>query len=108
VLDRVFGRVLRNISELDGCSNVVQQDGIDRILSKIAYSDEVAQGSEPRWLKILWHLRCVGVNCFCRFCADFAYAVAGEVEAVSVVDEAVEDGVGKGRVVDHGVPILRR
>ena len=26
---------------------------------------------------------------------------------MSVVDEAIADGVGRGRVVDHGVPVLR-
>jgi hypothetical protein len=41
-----------------------------------------------------------------RFRSRPPEAVAGEVEAVGVVDEAVEDGVGVGWVADHGVPIL--
>ena len=36
----------------------------------------------------------------------FAHAVAVQVEAVGIVDEAVEDGVGVGRVADDGVPVL--
>ena len=34
-----------------------------------------------------------------------AQGLAGEVEAVGVVDEAVEDGVGVGGVADEGVPV---
>ena len=39
---------------------------------------------------------------------DLAHAVSGHGEAVSVVDEAVEDGVGEGRIADHLVPLLDR
>src|SRR6266700_1188030 len=33
-------------------------------------------------------------------------AVAGEIDAVGVVDEAVEDGVGIGRIADDLVPFI--
>src|SRR5262245_60689299 len=42
---------------------------------------------------------------------DRAYstqAVAGEIDAVGVGDEATEDGVGVGRVANHGVPFVDR
>jgi hypothetical protein len=38
----------------------------------------------------------------------FSHAVSFEDEAVSVVDEAVEDGVGDGRIGDDLVPMLDR
>jgi len=38
--------------------------------------------------------------------AGFAQALAGESEAMGVVHEAVEDGVGNGRIGDHIVPML--
>src|SRR5258708_11447977 len=40
--------------------------------------------------------------------SDLSHAVSIECEAVSVVDEAVEDGVGDGRVGDDIVPIFDR
>jgi len=39
---------------------------------------------------------------------DFAHAVTLEREAVSVVDQAIEDGVGDGRIGDDLVPLLDR
>ena len=39
---------------------------------------------------------------------DLSHAVSMECEAVSVVDEAVEDGVGDGRIGDDIVPIFDR
>src|SRR5271154_1563904 len=36
----------------------------------------------------------------------FSHAVSGEVEAVGVVDEAVEDGVGEGGVADDFAPLI--
>jgi hypothetical protein len=39
---------------------------------------------------------------------DLSHAVSIECEAVSVVDEAVEDGVGDGRIGDDIVPIFDR
>ena len=33
-------------------------------------------------------------------------ALAGEIDAVGVVHQAVEDGVGIGRVADQGVPLI--
>ena len=49
-----------------------------------------------------------GVEAFVKGAApsDLAHAVSGHVEAVSVVDEAIEDGVGQGRVADHLVPLV--
>jgi hypothetical protein len=42
----------------------------------------------------------------CSFGAGFAHALAGEIEAMGVVDEAVEDGVGIGRVPEyHMMPL---
>src|SRR5438045_8018953 len=35
-------------------------------------------------------------------------AVAGEIDAVGVVNEAVEDGVGISRVANEGVPLVDR
>jgi hypothetical protein len=34
--------------------------------------------------------------------------VAGQIDAVSVVDETVEDGVGISRVADDGMPFVDR
>jgi hypothetical protein len=33
---------------------------------------------------------------------------AGEIDAVEVVDETIEDGVGVSRIADHGVPFVDR
>src|SRR5574338_1416506 len=41
---------------------------------------------------------------FCR--AFAAQGVAGEIDAMGIVDEAVEDGVGVGRVADDVVPFV--
>ena len=38
--------------------------------------------------------------------ALFPQAVAGEIEAVGVVDEAVEDGVGVGGIADETMPLI--
>ena len=32
--------------------------------------------------------------------------MAGEIDAVRVVDDAIEDGVGIGRIADQGVPFV--
>ena len=40
--------------------------------------------------------------------ASATRAVAGEIDAVGVVDEAVEDRIGIGRVADHGMPFVDR
>jgi hypothetical protein len=39
---------------------------------------------------------------------EFAHAVTGEFDSIGVVDDAIEDGVGKGRVADDLVPALDR
>jgi hypothetical protein len=39
---------------------------------------------------------------------DLSHAVSLECEAVGVVDEPIEDGVGDGRVSDDLVPIFDR
>jgi hypothetical protein len=40
--------------------------------------------------------------------ADRGRVFAGEIDAVGVVDEMVEDGVGIGRIAEHdGTPIVR-
>ena len=36
----------------------------------------------------------------------FAHALAGEFDAIGVVDEAVEDGVGDGGIADDFVPVV--
>jgi hypothetical protein len=33
-------------------------------------------------------------------------ALAAEFDAIRVVDDAVEDGVGEGRIADHVVPVI--
>jgi hypothetical protein len=38
---------------------------------------------------------------FCR--AALAQALAGELDAIGVVQETVEDGVGDGGITQHGV-----
>ena len=38
----------------------------------------------------------------------FSHAFSGELKAVSVVNEAIEDGVAEGGVSDHVVPMLDR
>jgi hypothetical protein len=40
--------------------------------------------------------------------APSTQAVAAEIDAVGVVDETVENGVGIGRVPDHGMPFVDR
>ena len=42
----------------------------------------------------------------CALAAPFRSALAGEVQAVRVVHEPVEDGVGDRRVGEHLVPVL--
>ena len=49
--------------------------------------------------------RCPGVKGG-AFGAGFAEALAGQAEAMGVVDEAVEDGVGDGRIGNHVLPML--
>lgn len=46
------------------------------------------------------------VNLFGGPFAGAAQAVSSEVDAVSVVDEAVEDGVGVGWIADDIVPFV--
>jgi hypothetical protein len=40
--------------------------------------------------------------------AFFAHGFSLQIDGVSVVDEAVEDGIGEGRVADEFVPLLDR
>ena len=40
--------------------------------------------------------------------ASATQAVAGEIDAVGVVEEAIEDGVGIGRIADDIVPAFHR
>ena len=49
--------------------------------------------------------RRLGVKCG-ALRGGFTEALAGEAEAVGVVHEAIEDGVGNGRIGDHVVPVL--
>ena len=49
--------------------------------------------------------RCPGVKGG-AFGGGFAQALAGQAEAMGVVHEAVEDGVGDGWIGDHLVPML--
>lgn len=42
------------------------------------------------------------------FCGRFSHALALECQPVRVVHEAVENGVGDGRIWDHLVPVLDR
>jgi len=37
-----------------------------------------------------------------------AQTVAGEIDAIGVVDQAVEDGISIGRIADEGVPLIDR
>jgi hypothetical protein len=48
---------------------------------------------------------CAGVK-WGAFGGGFAQALAGEAEAMGVVYEPVEDGVGNGWIGDHIVPML--
>src|SRR5882724_5260511 len=50
-----------------------------------------------------WFVRSTLLDCFR---SGSSQAVACQVEPLSVVDEAVENGVGIGRIADHGVPAL--
>ena len=61
---------------------------------------------EPRWRFVSGIELSVRSTSFGWFRSGSAQAVAEEIEAVGVMDEAVENGVGIGRVADHGVPIL--
>lgn len=45
---------------------------------------------------------------FCGRRASLAQAVAGELEPVSVVDDAIEDGVSDGRHADSPMPAIDR
>ena len=47
----------------------------------------------------------LGVKCG-ALGGTLAHALASEVEAMGVVHEAVEDGVGNGWIGDHLVPML--
>ncbi len=37
---------------------------------------------------------------------SFSYALSGELKAVSVVDQAIQDGVGQGGIADDLVPAI--
>jgi hypothetical protein len=41
-----------------------------------------------------------------RFGTGASQAVAGEIDAMGVMDEAIEDGVGIGRIADDLVPFV--
>ena len=38
----------------------------------------------------------------------FSEALAGQLDAVGVMDEAIEDGIGDGWIADDFVPLLDR
>ena len=38
----------------------------------------------------------------------FSHRIAGEIEAITIVDEAIEDGVGQSRIAEAGMPLLDR
>ena len=73
------------------------------------FRHDVARRTVPRWLSNF--LQSVAVcgqsldGCGGRVAAQ---AVAGEIDAVGVVDEAIEDGVGVGRIADQLVPFVDR
>jgi hypothetical protein len=46
--------------------------------------------------------------CFGLLCFGTPQGVAFECDAVSIVNEAIEDGVGVGRISDQGVPFWYR
>jgi hypothetical protein len=57
----------------------------------------------------LWRQRCSRSSRVCfggRRRSLFSHAVAGKFDAVGIVDEAVEDGIGNGRIADHVVPVI--
>jgi hypothetical protein len=63
----------------------------------------------PRWRVIFWHF--AGPASIVRSGFECAFApqrVAGEVDAMGVVDEAIENGVGVGGIADHVVPFVDR
>jgi len=55
-----------------------------------------------RWLAVLLERGGFGVG------APGAHGVALEHDTVGVVDEAIEDGVGKDRIAEVGVPEVNR
>jgi hypothetical protein len=66
------------------------------------FRHNVAQGSFPRWLTFFFAF---GGGCGQSLASQ---AVAGKINPVSVVNDAIEDGVGVGGVADQLVPFVDR
>ena len=72
------------------------------------FRHDVARLSGVLLAVVFWLLACWwSILCSCSRSGP-AQAVAGEIEAMGVVDEAVEDGVGIGRVADDPMPFVDR
>jgi hypothetical protein len=69
------------------------------------FRHDVARGPVPRWRMIcgieLGSRSIVGGPAGARA----SQAVAGEIDPVGVVDEAIEDGIGVGGIADQLVPL---
>ena len=50
---------------------------------------------------------CVGVKSLIA-CVLLSHAFSGELQAVSIVNEAIQDGVAEGWVADNFVPMFNR
>ena len=72
------------------------------------FRHDVARGPVPRW-RIIFGIRRRGGQSLDGLVGAWAsQAVAGEIDPVGVVDEAIEDGVGVGGIADHLVPFVDR
>src|SRR6516165_12205553 len=62
----------------------------------------------PCWLQVFGKVAGCWSILWNRFGASASQAFAGEIDAMGVVNEPVEDGVGICRVADEGVPFVDR
>src|SRR6516165_644503 len=62
----------------------------------------------PCWLQVFGKVAGCWSILWNRFGASASQAFAGEIDAMGVVNEPVEDGVGICRVTDEGVPFVDR
>ena len=76
--------------------------GHSAIISPL-FRNDVARLSGVLLGVVFWLLECWSILCSCSRSGP-AQAVAGEIEAMGIVDEAVEDSVGIGRIADDLMP----
>ena len=64
------------------------------------FRHDVARGPVPRW-RMIFCIRWRGQSSGWLDGARASQAMAGEIDPVCVMDDAIEDGVGIGRITEH-------